>query len=271
MDSKRVLLEHKMSKLKKTKKFILMLLAVLAVAVAQDFLQSKYQSYEFYLSESLVFSLLWVLFVPITFGLRYFFKKYSWLSLNKWRLRIAFVLLAVGIHVLLYSLLVQLISAAFMDHTFGIWQTLIYTVSQDLYKYLFVYSALSLIPMTKIEKEKKNVYPVNSEFLWVTTGRNSEKIRIQEIRYIQSSSPYVELFLQDKNYLYSDTLKSLEKKLASRKFARIHKSTLVNLEMVSHLKSRLNGDYDVILNSGEVLRLSRNYVSEFRKRYDSTA
>lgn len=270
MDAQRALFEYKMSKIKKTKIFLFVLIGILGVTVVQDFLQSRYQSYSFYFSESLLFSILWILFVPITLGTRHFFQKSPRLLQNKWTYRIFFILSTVVIHIVFYALLIHLISWVFMSHTFHFWRNLTYTLSQDLYKYLFIYSAISLLPIS-IEK-KKYTEPLDfTEFIWVTSGRKSEKISTREISYIQASTPYVEIYLQGKKYLHTDTLKSLEKKLDQSSFVRIHKSTLVNLDKVQQLKSRLNGDYDVLLSTGETLRLSRNYVAGFRAKQDRSS
>jgi two-component system, LytTR family, response regulator len=270
MDAQRAIFEHKMSKLKKTKTFLLVLIGILGVTVVQDFLQSRYQSYSFYFSESLLFSILWILFLPITLGIRHFFQKSPRLLLNKWNYRIAFILSAVGIHIVLYALLIHLISWIFMSHTFHFWRNLTYTLFQDLYKYLFAYSAISLVPIS-IEKKKRAELLELTEFIWVTSGRKSEKISIREISFIQANTPYVEIYLEGKKYLHADTLKSLEKKLDQSSLVRIHKSTLVNLDKVQQLKSRLNGDYDVLLSTGEILRLSRNYVAGFRAKQDRSS
>ena len=260
-----------MSKEGKTKVFILLLLTILGIAIFQDFLQSRYQSSSFYLSESLVFSILWLFFLPITFFLRRLFKKIQDRPKSKLKFRIGFVLAAVLLHVVIYSLMVNVISSIFLDHTFGFWRNLVYTLSADLYKYVFIYSAISLIPIYPKEDSKiKNSTPITPDSLWINTGRKTEKILQESIFYIQSSSPYVEIFTSEKKYLHSATLKSMSQSLDQNKFVRIHKSTLVNLEKVRQLHSRLNGDYDLVLSNGHVLRLSRNYVSEFRSKQQTS-
>lgn len=60
-----------------------------------------------------------------------------------------------------------------------------------------------------------------------------------------------------------NSLKHIIKRLPEN-FKRIHKSTIVNVDYISEFKSRGNGDYDVIMNDGSVLRLSRNYREELK-------
>ncbi|WP_162054582.1 LytTR family DNA-binding domain-containing protein [Pontibacter pamirensis] len=45
----------------------------------------------------------------------------------------------------------------------------------------------------------------------------------------------------------------------------MHRSTIVNTAQVEHIRSRSNGDYDVTLKNGEVVRMSRNYYPAFKE------
>jgi two-component system LytT family response regulator len=59
--------------------------------------------------------------------------------------------------------------------------------------------------------------------------------------------------------LLRDTIIEMEKQLAPKGFVRIHRSTIVNLDRVTELRPTENGEYQVILNSGAELKLTRNY------------
>jgi len=50
-----------------------------------------------------------------------------------------------------------------------------------------------------------------------------------------------------------------------RRFVKIHRSCIVNMDKVISYKSRLNGDYDVSLSGDIQVRLSRNYAKEFKE------
>jgi len=58
----------------------------------------------------------------------------------------------------------------------------------------------------------------------------------------------------------------LEKELDKSIFCRIHRSTIVKLDRVRGLKLNENGEYDVLLNNGVRLRLSRRYRRELQSR-----
>lgn len=110
----------------------------------------------------------------------------------------------------------------------------------------------------------KNNYP---EILTVGTGRNHELIAVETICYISSASPYVSIHTQGRKYLQLDSLRAFGERLNPDQFVRVHKSAIVNLRMLKSIKSRLNGDYDLVLRNGHQLRMSRNYVSDFRKSF----
>jgi two-component system LytT family response regulator len=59
-------------------------------------------------------------------------------------------------------------------------------------------------------------------------------------------------------------MRALERRLDPARFQRIHRSAIVNLERVSELRSHLNGEYFVTLDSGHTLKLSRSYKDKIR-------
>ncbi|WP_286261516.1 LytR/AlgR family response regulator transcription factor [Thalassotalea atypica] len=83
-------------------------------------------------------------------------------------------------------------------------------------------------------------------------------IETEDINFISGAGNYAEIhLLDDKMLLHRETLTSLEKQLDPHLFVRIHRSTIVRRNSVSELRPNENGDYCVILKSGEKLTLSR--------------
>jgi two-component system LytT family response regulator len=58
----------------------------------------------------------------------------------------------------------------------------------------------------------------------------------------------------------------LERELDEKVFCRIHRSTIVNLERVRGLKVNEDGEYDVLLDNGAKLRMSRRYRKGLQER-----
>ena len=51
------------------------------------------------------------------------------------------------------------------------------------------------------------------------------------------------------------------------RFARIHRSTIVNLDRVQGLKLNEDGEYEMLLDNGTRLRLSRRYHKQLQSRF----
>lgn len=258
------------ARIKTTLKFLGVLVLILLTTIFQDFLQAKYQSYSFYFSESLLFNLYWVLILPVTFLLRFAFRSSKVLLhiRSKWASRSLFVLMATILHLFLFAFLVFSLSSLFYNHTFGFWRNLVYSISNDLYKYLLIYTAISLIPNQTSQNPEAQKVSERPDFLFLQTGKRTEKVSIESILYITSATPYVEFITEERKYLQQGSLKSFSEKLDLSVFVRIHKTTLVNVRKVDSMNSRGNGDYDLFLSNGQELRLSRNYVQDFRSKFD---
>jgi two-component system, LytTR family, response regulator len=51
----------------------------------------------------------------------------------------------------------------------------------------------------------------------------------------------------------------MEQRLAPHGFVRVHRSTIVNVQRVTELRSLNNGEFSVALIDGTTLKLSRSY------------
>ncbi len=98
----------------------------------------------------------------------------------------------------------------------------------------------------------------------IHNGKDNVIIHTEDIIQITSATPYVSIHLENKRYLHSETLKSMLEQLDDQVFIRVHKSAVVNLSKIRSFKSRLNGDYDLQMTDGTLVRLSRTYASEFK-------
>ena len=77
--------------------------------------------------------------------------------------------------------------------------------------------------------------------------------------WIEAAANYVRFHARGKAFLLRTTMAQLEQELDPRRFARIHRSTIVNLDRVREIRPEWHGDYDVLLTTGDTLRLGRRY------------
>ena len=96
----------------------------------------------------------------------------------------------------------------------------------------------------------------------VKDGSKIYLVSSEEVLFIESSGNYATIVTKDRKYLHKETLTTLEEKLFPAGFVRIHKSCIVNKPYIKELHSHFNGDYTVILKTGQQLKLSRNYRNQ---------
>jgi two-component system LytT family response regulator len=106
----------------------------------------------------------------------------------------------------------------------------------------------------------------SSERLLVPQGDGLQLIPAGSIRWLQADDNYVHVHTAHARYLLRRTLADLLTQLGGQRFARIHKSTAVNLAEIQSLAPLFNGDHEIILRDGTVLRLSRRFKDELFAR-----
>jgi two-component system, LytTR family, response regulator len=89
-------------------------------------------------------------------------------------------------------------------------------------------------------------------------------LRIAEIDWIEAADYYVCLHVGAGTHLLRRSMAEVEKELETGRFCRIHRSAIVNLERVRRLQSDENGGTELMLTTGERLRLSRRYKRELQ-------
>jgi two-component system LytT family response regulator len=84
-------------------------------------------------------------------------------------------------------------------------------------------------------------------------------VRTDTVDWIESAGNYVRLHVGQGVHTVRDTMSALETKLDPQRFARIHRSTIVNLDRIGEIQPWFGGDYMIILRNGTRLKLSRWY------------
>jgi two-component system LytT family response regulator len=108
--------------------------------------------------------------------------------------------------------------------------------------------------------------PQRVERLVVKSGGRVFFLRTDEIDWIEAAGNYVRLHLGAESHLFRETMNRMESRLDTRRFARIHRSRIVNTERIKELQPWFNGDYVVVLRDGTRLTLSRGYREKLQQR-----
>jgi len=88
-------------------------------------------------------------------------------------------------------------------------------------------------------------------------------VKPDEIDWIDAQGNYLRLHVGKTCYLLRETLGTAEARLAPKKFLRVSRSTLVNLERIKEWQPLFHGDSVVILNDSTRLTVSRVYREKF--------
>lgn len=93
-------------------------------------------------------------------------------------------------------------------------------------------------------------------------------VKVRDIDWIESSRNNVRIHVGPTIYLLHETTSAIASRLDPKKFLRIHRSAIVNIERIKELHPWFNGDYAVVLRDGTQLTLSSSYrdrLKEFRR------
>jgi DNA-binding LytR/AlgR family response regulator len=99
-----------------------------------------------------------------------------------------------------------------------------------------------------VRKKEQSETHTNSEYMFVYAEYNLVKIVLNDITYIEALKDYVKIYLSTSNkpLITRVSMKTMEEKLPSSKYVRVHKSFIVSLDkIVSIRKNRiqlLNGE-----------------------------
>jgi two-component system LytT family response regulator len=83
-------------------------------------------------------------------------------------------------------------------------------------------------------------------------------VPVEAIDYVTASGPYAELHAGGQAHLIRERMHVLERRLDPRRFVRIHRSAIVQLDRVESLRQRPGGELTVRLRGGEELMVSRS-------------
>lgn len=244
-------------------------LFVALLELGQDYLSASLNGNAFMIGESLSYKLFWLLFIPITLVLYYGFKK-----AEKTSSRVLFyitgaliVTVSTLVHLAVFSVILFGISNLIHKEPMTLLFLLYEKLSTRLYLALSIYMVLSVLYLLfRHGRALSDSWATQHEqpsTLAVKNGQRTVLVDVADILWIGSDGAYLDIYTGAKKHVVLDSLKHIIKQLPDN-FRRIHKSTIVNADHISELKSRGNGDYDVIMNDGRMLRLSRNYAKELK-------
>lgn len=112
-------------------------------------------------------------------------------------------------------------------------------------------------PMEPVERpERFLVRKMGKEFLVAAT----------DIEWLEASGNYVNLYVRGHHYPLRSTMTALEPRLDPRRFQRVHRSYMVNLDHLAEIEPLDTGDARLKLRDGTPVPCSRRYREALRVR-----
>jgi two-component system LytT family response regulator len=92
-------------------------------------------------------------------------------------------------------------------------------------------------------------------------------VRLSDVDYLESAGNYVTLHAGEARHQVRERIGELARRLDPRRFVRIHRTAIVNVDRVREIQPWFSGDAVVILHSGRRLRLSRMYRAALEETF----
>lgn len=102
------------------------------------------------------------------------------------------------------------------------------------------------------------------EKILVQTGNRLVTVAVADILRIEAEGDYATLVTAKGHHLSNYGITALESRLDPRQFIRVHRSDIVNLHYIREIQ-KYPSSYDVILQNGDVVRVSRSYMEKIRE------
>ncbi|MBF9238479.1 response regulator transcription factor [Hymenobacter sp. BT683] len=102
--------------------------------------------------------------------------------------------------------------------------------------------------------------PANEQHIFVKVNKKMVRVKFEELLYIEALSDYSVLVLDKQKLIVYNTLKSLEERLPSSSFARVHRSYIVNTRRIDVIE-----DHMLVFGKHEV-PVSKSYQEGFYRQ-----
>ena len=170
--------------------------SLLSTAAGIDMLQSYLRNYQYYWSESILFNTFWLLFLPLLYHLKSFRSKAHHIILT---------LIVTLLHLMIFSSLVNIISAIFLDHTFNFYPVLLNSITEKSMICVIIYGLINYAhSITELTQE---LLPTSNERIVLKLGKQRFVVNLSDILYIKSEKPYISIITKQRKYLSTLSLK----------------------------------------------------------------
>ena len=113
--------------------------------------------------------------------------------------------------------------------------------------------------MERLLADLRRERPERLERLLVQGAERSVLLPLSRVDRLESARNYVTLHAGRESFRVRTTLDRLEQRLDPRRFVRVSRTAMVNVDRVAELQPESHGDWVVVLSDGAKLRLTRTF------------
>ena len=100
--------------------------------------------------------------------------------------------------------------------------------------------------------------------IFVKDGERCHLVTLGSIHYIESCKNYVQIFFGKERAYVKKSLNSIEERLPPSHFFRANRQCIINLQEIGSIVESVSLGYDVTMNDGRVLEISRRNAAELK-------
>jgi len=124
--------------------------------------------------------------------------------------------------------------------------------------------ATALGKVTSVARAEEPTPPHTARIM-VRTSKQVVFVKVDDVDWIEADDYYAKLHVGGRSYLIRETMRSLESRLDPKRFARVHRSAIVNLERIQAMQPYFRGAHVLTLRDGTRLTLSRTRRADFER------
>jgi two-component system, LytTR family, response regulator len=98
-----------------------------------------------------------------------------------------------------------------------------------------------------------------AEWIAVRSPREIKLVGVEEISRLEADGRYARIHAASGEHLAQHSLAELERMLDGSRFVRVHRSAIVNVRRIRSLRTDDYRDFELLLDDGTAMRLSRTY------------
>jgi two-component system LytT family response regulator len=117
--------------------------------------------------------------------------------------------------------------------------------------------------LRNMKTENKTSY---DSHIFVQKSEKLINLPVEEIEHLEASGDYTILTTKNDQFVSSSGIGKLEEILNPETFIRVHRSTIININLLKEIEKHFNGGMIVKMNNGKTFPVSRTYAKLIRKK-----